>query len=122
MPDVSRRSVDELLKVVEQALTLRIPAITLFPVIEPSPQEPRCPGKASIRMASSRAASVRSRNVFPEMGIITDVALDPYTTHGQDGLVDGAGYVVNDESLLGPREAGAQPRGSRGPTSSRLRT
>jgi porphobilinogen synthase len=99
MPDVSRRSIDELLKLVEQALTLRIPAITLFPVIDASlksldAQEsfnpkglvPRC-----IREVKKR---------FPEMGVITDVALDPYTTHGQDGLVDATGYVMNDESLL----------------------
>jgi porphobilinogen synthase len=99
MPDVSRRSIDELLKVVEQALTLRIPAITLFPVIDmslksldagesfnPKGLVPRC-----IREVKKR---------FPEMGIITDVALDPYTTHGQDGLVDATGYVMNDESLL----------------------
>jgi porphobilinogen synthase len=99
MPGVSRRSIDELLKVVEQALTLRIPAITLFPVIDtplkslgaeeafnPQGLVPRC-----IREVKKR---------FPEMGVITDVALDPYTTHGQDGLVDASGYVVNDESLL----------------------
>jgi porphobilinogen synthase len=99
MPGVSRRSIDELLKVVEQALTLRIPAITLFPVIDtplkslgaeeafnPRGLVPRC-----IREIKKR---------FPEMGVITDVALDPYTTHGQDGLVDASGYVVNDESLL----------------------
>ena len=99
MPNVSRRSIDELLKLVEQALTLRIPAITLFPVIDvslksldaqesfnPKGLVPRC-----IREVKKR---------FPEMGIITDVALDPYTTHGQDGLVDATGYVMNDESLL----------------------
>jgi porphobilinogen synthase len=113
MPEVSRRSIDELLKIVEQALTLRIPAITLFPVIgaplkslgaeesfNPQGLVPRC-----IREVKKR---------FPEMGIITDVALDPYTTHGQDGLVDAAGYVMNDESLrvlekqaLSHAEAGA---------------
>ncbi|MGZ5071554.1 MAG: porphobilinogen synthase [Usitatibacter sp.] len=98
MPGVARRSVDELLKFVEQALTLGIPAITLFPVIDtglksltaqeafnPEGLVPRC-----IREVKKR---------FPEMGVITDVALDPYTTHGQDGLVDDSGYVVNDESL-----------------------
>jgi porphobilinogen synthase len=113
MPEVSRRSVDELLKVVEQALTLGIPAITLFPVVDaplksldakeafnPAGLVPRC-----IREVKKR---------FPEMGVITDVALDPYTTHGQDGLVDGAGYVMNDETLpvlekqaLAHAEAGA---------------
>jgi porphobilinogen synthase len=113
MPEVSRRSVDELLKLVEQALTLGIPAITLFPVVDaplksldakeafnPAGLVPRC-----IREVKKR---------FPEMGVITDVALDPYTTHGQDGLVDGEGYVMNDETLpvlekqaLAHAEAGA---------------
>ena len=98
MPGVSRRSVDELLPVVEQALALGIPAMTLFPVIEahgktPGAEEafnpdglvPRC-----IREVKAR---------FPEMGIITDIALDPYTSHGQDGLVDAQGYVLNDETI-----------------------
>ncbi|HUL55632.1 MAG TPA: porphobilinogen synthase [Usitatibacter sp.] len=98
MPGVSRRSIDELLRVVEQALTLGIPAIVLFPVIDtalktagaeesfnPEGLVPRC-----IREVKKR---------FPEMGVITDVALDPYTTHGQDGLVDSTGYVDNDATL-----------------------
>jgi len=98
MPGVSRRSVDQLLPVVEQALTLGIPAITLFPVIEtglksPGAEEafnpdglvPRC-----IREVKAR---------FPEMGVITDIALDPYTSHGQDGLIDETGYVLNDETI-----------------------
>ncbi len=98
MPGVSRRSVDQLLPIVEQALTLGIPAITLFPVIEgrlktlgaeeafnPNGLVPRC-----IREVKAR---------FPEIGIITDVALDPYTSHGQDGLIDESGYVLNDETI-----------------------
>ena len=98
MPGVSRCSVDELLKVVEQALTLRVPAITLFPVTE-----------ARLKTSGAEEAfnpdglvqrcirEVKKR--FPEIGIVTDVALDPYTIHGQDGLIDDAGYVVNDETL-----------------------
>jgi porphobilinogen synthase len=99
MPGVSRRSVDELLPVIEQALTLGVPAITLFPVIEPHLKTsgaeeafnpdglvPRC-----IREVKAR---------FPEMGVITDIALDPYTSHGQDGLIDSDGYVLNDETLV----------------------
>jgi len=113
MPGVSRRSVDRLLPVVEQALTLGIPAITLFPVIDgklktlgaeeafnPDGLVPRC-----IREVKAR---------FPEIGIITDVALDPYTSHGQDGLIDESGYVLNDETIavlekqaLAHAEAGA---------------
>ena len=98
MPGVSRRSVDRLLPVVEQALTLGIPAITLFPVIDgklktlgaeeafnPEGLVPRC-----IREVKAR---------FPEIGIITDVALDPYTSNGQDGLIDDSGYVLNDETI-----------------------
>ena len=98
MPGVSRRSVDQLLPIVEQALTLGILAITLFPVIEgrlktlgaeeafnPNGLVPRC-----IREVKAR---------FPEIGIITDVALDPYTSHGQDGLIDESGYVLNDETI-----------------------
>ncbi|MEP7068873.1 MAG: porphobilinogen synthase [Usitatibacter sp.] len=113
MPGISRRSVDELLKVVERALTLGIPAITLFPMIDaplktagaeeafnPQGLVPRC-----IREVKKR---------FPEMGIVTDVALDPYTPHGQDGLTGADGYVMNDETLpvlekqaLAHAEAGA---------------
>src|SRR5258706_2484537 len=98
MPGVSRRSVDELFRLVEQALTLGIPAITLFPVVDaplksegaeeafnPEGLVPRC-----IREVKKR---------FPEMGIVTDVALDPYTRHGQDGLIDAGGYVMNDETI-----------------------
>ncbi|MBL0142208.1 MAG: porphobilinogen synthase [Betaproteobacteria bacterium] len=98
MPGVSRRSVDELFPVVERALTLGIPAITLFPVIDgalksldakeafnPEGLIPRC-----IREVKAR---------FPEIGIITDIALDPYTSHGQDGLIDESGYVLNDETI-----------------------
>jgi len=98
MPGVSRTSVDRLLPVVEQALTLGIPAIVLFPMIEaglktdgaeeafnPAGLVPRC-----VREVKKR---------FPEMGVITDVALDPYTAHGHDGLMDARGYIVNDESL-----------------------
>ncbi len=98
MPGVMRRSLDELLPVAEQALTLGIPAIVLFPVIgaalktagaeeawNPKGLVPRC-----VRELKKR---------FPELGVITDVALDPYTIHGQDGLVDAGGYVVNDATL-----------------------
>jgi porphobilinogen synthase len=98
MPGVNRTSVDRLLPVAEQALTLGIPAIALFPVVE-----------ANLKTADAREAfnekglvprCVRElKKRFPELGVITDVALDPYTIHGQDGLVNDAGYVVNDETL-----------------------
>ena len=98
MPGVHRTSVDRLLLIAEQALTLGIPAIALFPVVE-----------AGLKTADAREAfndkglvprCVRElKKRFPELGVITDVALDPYTIHGQDGLVNDAGYVVNDETL-----------------------
>jgi porphobilinogen synthase len=99
MPGVSRLSIDEVLKVVEQALTYGIPAIVLFPVID-----------AALKTAGAEEAfndeglvprcvrEVKKR--FPQIGVITDVALDPYTIHGQDGLIDASGYVVNDETLV----------------------
>ena len=113
MPEVSRRSIDELLKLVEQALTYRIPALVLFPVID-------APLKTAGAEESFNPDGLVQRSIrevkkrFPEMGVITDIALDPYTIHGQDGLVDAGGYVVNDETLavlekqaLSHAEAGA---------------
>jgi porphobilinogen synthase len=113
MPEVSRRSVDELLKVVEQALTLGVPAITLFPVTEAALKTPGADEAYNPKGLVQRCiAEVKKR--FPEMGVITDIALDPYTSHGQDGLIDASGYVVNDETLavlekqaLSHAEAGA---------------
>jgi len=113
MPEVSRRSVDKLFKVVEQALTLGVPAITLFPVTEQSLKTARAEEAYNPKGLVQRCIrEVKKR--FPEMGVITDIALDPYTIHGQDGLVDKSGYVVNDETLavlekqaLSHAEAGA---------------
>ena len=113
MPEVSRRSVDELLKVVEQALTLGVPAITLFPVTETALKTAGAEEAYNPKGLVQRCISeVKKR--FPEMGVITDIALDPYTSHGQDGLIDDSGYVVNDETLavlekqaLSHAEAGA---------------
>ncbi len=98
MPGVSRRSIDKLLPVVEQALTLGIPAVVLFPVID-------APLKTAAAEESFNPDGLVPRCVreikkrFPGMGVITDIALDPYTIHGQDGLIDADGYVVNDETL-----------------------
>ncbi len=98
MPGVSRLSVDELLKVVEQALTYGIPAIVLFPVIDAALKTAGA-GEAfnDAGLVPRCVREVKKR--FPEIGVITDVALDPYTIHGQDGLIDASGYVVNDETL-----------------------
>jgi porphobilinogen synthase len=98
MPGVSRVSVDELLKVVEQALTLRIPAMAIFPVVENAKKTAQAEESFNPKGLVPRCVrEVKKR--FPEMGVITDIALDPYTIHGQDGLIDDSGYVVNDETL-----------------------
>jgi porphobilinogen synthase len=99
MPGVYRRSLDELLRVAEQALTLAIPAIALFPVVG---NELKTAGAEEAfnpeGLVPRTVRALKSR--FPELGVITDIALDPYTIHGQDGLVGDDGYVLNDETLL----------------------
>jgi porphobilinogen synthase len=99
MPGVLRRTVDELLPVAEQALTLGLPALALFPVIEPGLKSPGAEEAWNTKGLVPRTVRELKKR-FPELGIITDVALDPYTTHGQDGLIDASGYVVNDETLV----------------------
>jgi porphobilinogen synthase len=98
MPDVSRKSIDTLLPVVEQALTLGIPAIAIFPVVDASQKTADAQEAFNPKGLVPRCVREVKRR-FPEMGVITDIALDPYTIHGQDGLVDDSGYVVNDETL-----------------------
>jgi porphobilinogen synthase len=95
MPGIERLSVDELLRECAALVRLRIPAIALFPVTPP--------GKKSLDARESwnpdgiAQTAVRAvKREFPELGVITDVALDPFTTHGQDGLIDASGYVLND--------------------------
>ena len=98
MPRVFRRSIDGLLKVAEQALTLGIPAIALFPVVGAGKKT--AGAEEAYNPEGLVPRTVREiKKRFPEMGVITDVALDPYTAHGQDGLIDASGYVVNDETL-----------------------
>ena len=98
MPGVVRQSLDRLLPVAEQALTLGIPALALFPVIgqdlKTAGAEEACNPQGLVPRV---VRELKAR--FPELGVITDIALDPYTIHGQDGLIDEAGYVVNDETL-----------------------
>ncbi len=98
MPGVFRRSLDELVPIVEQALTYGIPAIALFPVVDASLKTPLAEEAFNPDGLVPRCVRELKRR-FPEMGVITDVALDPYTIHGQDGLIDASGYVVNDETL-----------------------
>jgi porphobilinogen synthase len=98
MPGISRLSIDLLLKEAERALALEIPALALFPVIDASLKSPGAEEAFNANGLAPRAVrALKSR--FPELGVITDVALDPYTSHGQDGLIDASGYVLNDETL-----------------------
>jgi porphobilinogen synthase len=98
MPGVERVTVDRLLPVAEQCAKLEIPAIALFPAIEAQLKTPdgreAYNGKGLIPRA---VAAVKKR--FPELGVMADVALDPYTSHGQDGVIDDEGYILNDETL-----------------------
>ena len=98
MPGVERLSIDRLLPLLEEAVGLGIPAIALFPV---TPTELKSPdGAEAINPDNLMCRAVRAiKAALPELGVICDVALDPYTTHGQDGLIDDDGYVLNDETL-----------------------
>jgi porphobilinogen synthase len=101
MPGVERVSLDLLLPVAERALKLGIPALALFPVIEGKFKTPGAEEAWNPQGLVPRVVSALKRE-FPELGIICDVALDPYTSHGQDGLIrsdDPRGYVLNDETL-----------------------
>jgi porphobilinogen synthase len=98
MPGIERLSIDELLKVGEQASVLRVPALALFPVT--APEAKSLDAAAAWRDDGLCQRAVRAlKQRFPDLGVITDVALDPYTTHGQDGLIDASGYVMNDETV-----------------------
>ena len=98
MPGVERVSIDLLLKEAEQCLALGIPAIALFPVV---PAEKKSDDAAEAYNPDGLAQrAVRAlKQSYPELGVMTDVALDPFTSHGQDGLIDDTGYVLNDETV-----------------------
>lgn len=97
MPNQFRLSLDELLRVAERAAQLEIPALALFPVIEA--HKKTLDGREAFNPDGLIPCVVRElKKQFPELGIITDGALDPYTSHGQDGLIDADGYVLNDET------------------------
>ena len=98
MPGVFRRTIDELLPVAEQALTLGVPMIALFPVIESSLKTPLAEEAFNPDGLVPRCVRELKKR-FPELGVMTDIALDPYTSHGQDGLIDASGYVLNDETI-----------------------
>lgn len=113
LPNQYRFSLDQLLKEAETLMELNIPAIALFPVI--TGEKKSLDAKEAYNPQGLVQRTVRAlKQHFPELGIITDVALDPYTTHGQDGLIDETGYVLNEETIhvlvkqaLSHAEAGA---------------
>ena len=98
MPGVERYTIDRLLAHLEACVELRIPAVALFPVVDDKLKT--ADGREAInpRGVVPRAVSAVKKR-FPELGVITDAALDPYTTHGHDGVIDEAGYVLNDETV-----------------------
>jgi porphobilinogen synthase len=98
MPGVQRMSIDRLLGVAEECVALGIPALALFPAIEASLKTPD--GAEALNPDGLIPRTVRAlKKQFPELGVMTDVALDPFTTHGQDGLLDDTGYIVNDTTV-----------------------
>ena len=113
MPEVYRYSIDLLLAEAKELYELGIPAVALFPVIDPSQKSLDAREAYNPEGLAQRAVKTL-KSALPELGIITDVALDPFTSHGQDGLIDNHGYVINDETVevlckqaLSHAEAGA---------------
>jgi len=98
MPGVSRYTPDKLLPVAERCLKLGVPAMALFPAIDPSLKTPDGTEATNPDGLIPRVIGALKKR-FPELGIMTDVALDPYTSHGQDGVIDSGGYILNDETL-----------------------
>ena len=98
MPGVERLSLDLLLPVAEQCVKLGIPVMALFPVIAPELKTPD--GREALNDKGLVPRVVKSlKQHFPELGVMTDVALDPFTSHGQDGLLDNTGYILNDPTV-----------------------
>ncbi|PJO78140.1 porphobilinogen synthase [Neisseria brasiliensis] len=97
MPGVKRQSLDKLLFTAEEALNLGIPMLALFPVVTQNKTELAEEAYNPEGLVPTVVRTLREK--FPELGIMTDVALDPYTIHGQDGLTDADGYVMNDETI-----------------------
>ncbi|MBU6951556.1 porphobilinogen synthase [Hahella sp. HN01] len=98
MPGIERVNVEDLLREAEELVGLGIPAIALFPVIPAAGKSENAAEAYNPEgLVPTAIRALKSR--FPELGVITDVALDPYTTHGQDGLINDKGYVLNDETV-----------------------
>lgn len=113
MPGVQRVTVDRLLKQAENLVRLGVPAVALFPVVDASKKDNKAKEAFNPKGLVPRTVRELKKN-FPDLGVITDIALDPYTSHGQDGLIDETGYVLNDETVavlvkqaLSHAEAGA---------------
>ena len=113
MPGVERMTVDELVREAEAVAKLGVPAMALFPVT--APEAKSLDGREAWNPEGLAQRAVRAlKQALPELGVITDVALDPFTTHGQDGIIDATGYVMNDVTVealvkqaLSHAEAGA---------------
>jgi porphobilinogen synthase len=98
MPGVERMTLDRLLPVAEKCLKLGVPAMALFPVVDPSLKSLDGKEAMNVNGLVPRVVVALKKN-FPELGVMTDVALDPYTSHGQDGVIDDNGYIINDVTL-----------------------
>ena len=98
MPGIERLSIDELLKELKELTKLKIPAIALFPVV-PMEKKSLDAHEAFNSNGLAQRAVIEVKSKYPDMMVITDVALDPFTTHGQDGIIDSSGYVLNDETV-----------------------
>jgi porphobilinogen synthase len=98
MPGVERVSIDLLMGVAEQCVELGVPVLSLFPAVDPALKTPD--GIEATNPDGTIPRAVRElKKRFPELGVLCDVALDPYTSHGQDGVIDENGYVINDETV-----------------------
>ena len=98
MPGIERVSIDQLLLEAGQCVQLGIPAIALFPVVGETKKSDDAAEAYNPSGLAQRAVRALKQN-YPDLGVITDVALDPFTSHGQDGLIDDSGYVLNDETV-----------------------
>ena len=98
MPGIKRQSIDLIIDTAKECFALGIPAIALFPVIDAKLKTEDAKEAYNSEGLIPRVVALLKKHV-PDLGVITDVALDPYTSHGQDGLIDGSGYVLNDETV-----------------------
>ena len=98
MPGVERMTLDKLLPVAERCLKLKVPVLALFPVIDAKFKTPDGKEATNPKGLIPRVVA-RLKKEFPELGVMCDVALDPYTSHGQDGVIDASGYIINDTTL-----------------------